>query len=131
MTRMKTLFLSLAIITFGSRHVSADTFNFNPNLLVPDNGGSVSDSETISSSITSIQSIKVTLNISAVSATAMVNGDYWAYLQNSNGGGPQNAWLLNRIGTSDASIFTDAGNTGNGFAVTLFDSAPQDIHTAP
>jgi hypothetical protein len=134
MTPMKTLFLSLAIITFGSGQVSAETFNFNPNLLVPDNGGSVSDSETISSSITSIQSIKVTLNISPVlpgAANAMINGDFWAYLQNSNGGGPNNAWLLNRIGTTDASQPTDAGNIGNGFAITLFDSAPQDIHLAP
>jgi subtilisin-like proprotein convertase family protein len=102
----------------GAVVFSFDTFDGAADLLMPDgNASGVSDNRTISSAITSIGSIKVTLDLSAE-----FNGDLYAYLRHETGF----AVLLNRVGRSGS---LSAGYDDSGMQITLSDAAPAgDVH---
>jgi subtilisin-like proprotein convertase family protein len=86
---------------------------------IPDNDSvGVADNRTVSgTSITSIDLITVTLNI-----TGGWNGDLYAYLVHDTGF----SVLLNRPGRT---LATPDGSASSGMVVTLEDAAATDIHT--
>jgi len=127
-TAMIKSILALSIAPLWISHVSAESFSFNSfggqsSFAIPDNlGTGVSDSRNISSSITSIGSITVSLDISGPGGA--FNGDFYVYLQHDSG----LAVLLNRPGKSSSSS-SDFGYSDNGFNIQLNDSAVNgDIH---
>ena len=94
------------------------TFGGQPSLAITDGSGSgVSDLRRLSSSITSIGSLTVSLNISGE-----FNGDLYAYLRHDSGF----SILLNRPGrTADS----PSGYGDSGLNITLSDFATRDIHS--
>ena len=95
-----------------------NSFKGAASLSIPDGDASgVNDLRTISSSITSIGSIRVTLDISAD-----FNGDVYGFLSHGNGF----SVLLNREGRSNGLL---SGYGDSGMSVTLSDTgALGDIH---
>lgn len=95
-----------------------DSFKGATSLSIPDGDASgVNDLRTISSSISSIGSIRVTLNISAD-----FNGDLYGFLSHGNGF----SVLLNREGRSSSLL---SGYGDSGMNITLSDTgALGDIH---
>lgn len=77
----------------------------------------MTNTQSVSSSITSIQSIEVSVDI-----TGTFNGDLYAYLAH----GSDLAVLLNRPGRSAAETF---GYGDDGLSVTFTDAAAHNIHT--
>lgn len=122
---MKNLLLLVpivAMLSHGSVALAAtESFSFNAlNLAVPDgNPAGLANIQTVSSTIISIDSIEITLNLSGA-----FNGDLYAYLTCSQGGGF--TILLNRTGRSAGNVF---GYDDQGFNVTLSDAGAADIHT--
>lgn len=110
----------------------AETFAFNSlNLVIPDNNATgLTNTQTISSGISLIQSVRLDLNI-----TGGFNGDLYAFLTRGPGPipgpAPGFAVLLNRVGrtASDSDGYADSG-----FSVTFDDTATSappalgDIH---
>lgn len=99
-----------------------ETFNFSPNLAIPDNNLSgLALNVPITSQILFIENVEVTLNISGG-----FNGDYYVYLRHETAGGTGFSILLNRVGrtSSNPDGYPDAGMT-----VTFSGSAVNDIHT--
>jgi hypothetical protein len=96
------------------------------NSPIPDNdaNGLVSTLD-VTTSVTTIQNIEVTLNISSAPGNAAWNGDLYAYLSHGPDPSPGFAVLLNRVGVSGAN---SSGYGDPGFAVSLSDSAAKDIH---
>jgi len=94
------------------------TFGGQPSLAIADGSGSgVSDLRRLSSSITSIGSLTVSLNISGE-----FNGDLYAYLRHDSGF----SILLNRPGrTADS----PSGYGDSGLNITLSDFVTRDIHS--
>ena len=94
------------------------TFGGQPSLAIADGTASgVSDLRRLSSSITSIGSLTVSLNISGE-----FNGDLYAYLRHDSGF----SILLNRPGrTADS----PSGYGDSGLNITLSDFATRDIHS--
>ena len=96
------------------------------NSSIPDNdaNGLVSTLD-VNTAATPIQSVTVTLNISSAAANTAWNGDLYAYLTHDDGSSSGFAVLLNRVGrtTSDAAGYGDFG-----FAITLSDTAANDVH---
>jgi subtilisin-like proprotein convertase family protein len=96
------------------------------NLDIPDNDpiGLVT-TLNVSSGITSIGTVTVTLNVSSTTGDSAWNGDLYAYLTHDNGATKGFAVLLNRSGLTslDPIGFGDAG-----FAITLSDTADNDVH---
>ena len=123
------LLLSAFLVTGGGglrAQTTTETFNYSPNLPIPDNSiTGASDSRTLSSSIGSITSLRVTLDI-----TGGFNGDFYAYLVHTdNANNTGFAVLLNRVGRTALNSF---GYADGGFSVTFSDTAPNgDIHTYP
>jgi len=95
------------------------TFGGQPSLAIADGTASgVSDLRRLSSSITSIGSLTVSLNISGE-----FNGDLYAYLRHGDSGF---SILLNRPGrTADS----PSGYGDSGLNITLSDFATRDIHS--
>lgn len=95
-----------------------DSFKSGTSLSIPDGDASgVNDLRTISSSITSIGSLRVTLDISA-----NFNGDLYGFLSHGNGF----SVLLNREGRSSSLV---SGYGDSGMNITLSDTGTLgDIH---
>ena len=94
-----------------------ETYTATPGLAIPDgNPSGLASTQTISTSITEIQSVTATLEISGT-----FNGDLYAYLTHGTGF----AVLLNRTGRSAANSF---GYDDDGFDVIFDDLAPVNIH---
>lgn len=118
----KTILLlpALTVLIGGSSaRAATEVFGFNAlNLAVPDgNPAGLANNQTINSTITTIDSVVVTLNLSGT-----FNGDIYAYLAHSTGF----SVLLNCAGKSASIPF---GYNDDGFNVTLDDTAGNDIHT--
>ena len=124
MTAMKSTNRSLMLLfvfglAFGTCRIGAqinetfifDSFKGTTSLSIPDGDASgVNDLRSISSSITSIGSIRVTLDISAD-----FNGDVYGFLSHGNGF----SVLLNREGRSNGLL---SGYGDSGLSVTLSDT---------
>lgn len=119
----KTLLLISALpfltLTHTATAALTEVFNFNGlNLGVPDgNPAGLADNQTISSTILSITSVTLTLNVSGT-----FNGDLYAYVTHGSGF----TVLLNRPGKSAGKTF---GYDDDGFTITFDDAAANDIHT--
>jgi subtilisin-like proprotein convertase family protein len=103
-----------------------ETYNFNPNLAIPDGSNTGTfDSQSISSAISQIGNLTVTLDITGTGAggSGMFNGDIYATLVHNSGF----SVLLNRTGRSSTS---DLGYSDQfGFNITLADAGGQgDVH---
>lgn len=99
-----------------------ETYNFNPNATIPDgdlNGLALSQNIS-TSSILSLDSVEVTINISGG-----FNGDYYAYLVHSTPGGTGFSILLNRVGRTSGN---PDGYPDSGLTITFSGSAIDDIH---
>ena len=131
MTAMKSTNRSLMLLfvfglAFGTCRIGAqinetfifDSFKGTTSLSIPDGDASgANDVRTISSGITSISSIRVTLDISAD-----FNGDLYGFLSHGNGF----SILLNREGRSSTLL---SGYGDGGMNITLSDTgALGDIH---
>ena len=106
-----------------SMSAQADLFTFNDiNQEITDNDSrGVANVQTISGLDSSISSISISLNLSAVSGDLAFNGDYYVTLQHDD----KFVVLLNRVGKTSANPF---GYDDNGFNVTFtLDGA--DVHT--
>jgi subtilisin-like proprotein convertase family protein len=121
---MKKIFCILALsAAIAAPGVSAapvlETHDFpGLGLAVPDgNPSGLANAQSISSVITNITTVTVDLNISGT-----WNGDLYAYLTHGSG----IAVLLNRSGKTAADAM---GYGDDGFAVTLDDTSPNNIHT--
>jgi subtilisin-like proprotein convertase family protein len=118
-------FVGLAItLTLNTAQAALLTENwnsgFNNSGVIPDgDAGGWSDTRTISTSFTSIQSVTVNLNISGG-----YNGDLYVYLAHESGF----SVLLNRVGKTSGNSF---GYGDAGFNITLSDLAgvTTDIHS--
>jgi subtilisin-like proprotein convertase family protein len=119
MTKTLLLLTALPALTLTATAAVTETFNFNAlNLAVPDgNPAGLANNQSISSTIVSIDSVVLTLNISGT-----FNGDLYGYVTHSSGF----TVLLNRPGKSASSGF---GYDDDGFSVTFDDTAAADIHT--
>ena len=123
------LLLGFFASTVPSSRLGAQTitenYSYTPNLPVPDNSiVGVSDSRTLPSSIGSITSLRVTLDI-----TGGFNGDFYAYLVHNTGAGSGFAILLNRPGRTALNSF---GYADSGINVVFQDGAANgDIHNYP
>ena len=118
----KTLLLlpALSVLAMGnSVKAATESFNFpGLNLAIPDgNPAGLANNQSISSTITSIDSVVLTLSISGT-----FNGDIYGYVTHASG----LTILFNRPGKSSLRTF---GYDGDGFTVTLDDDASNDIHT--
>lgn len=119
----KTLLLisALPVLTLTQTATAAltEVFNFNGlNLGVPDgNPAGLADNQTISSTIVSITSVTLTLNVSGT-----FNGDLYVYVTHDSGF----TVLLNGPGKSAGNPF---GYDDDGFTITFDDAAANDIHT--
>jgi subtilisin-like proprotein convertase family protein len=111
----------LILLLLSASWASAElTFaQFEVNAAIPDNDAAgLLNTQTVTSDITSIESITVTLNI-----TGGWNGDLYAYVAHESG----LAVLLNRVGKTSGNEF---GSASSGFTVTFSDTALNgDIHT--
>src|SRR5437764_9848454 len=118
---------ALAACVLQAQITEFDTYT--PNLSIPDgNATGASDSHVISgSAINSITALTVNLGI-----TGSFNGDLYLYLRHEQEISPGNfvtdgfSVLLNRVGRTSSN---PSGYDDHGFAVTLSDSAANDIHT--
>ncbi len=101
--------------------ILTQTFAYGPNAAIPDNStAGVSDTELVTSSIATITSIQVSLQITG-NGTAY-NGDFYAYLTNGTGF----SVLLNRAGRTAGNPY---GYADNGFNVSFAAAAANgDIH---
>lgn len=120
MNKRAILLATAALVLWASPLKAAltETYTFSGlNLDIPDgNLSGLVYQQTISSSITEINFITVTLNISGG-----YNGDLYCYLSHSSGF----AALLNRVGRTAGDSF---GYGNGGFNVTFSDAAATDIH---
>jgi len=119
---MKLKLLCGLVVLLASARLcaAAESATFSPGLAIPDNDANgVSDTETFSSSITSITNVQISLDISGG-----FNGDMYAYLRHGNTGF---AILLNRVDRTAGNLF---GSSDNGFNITLSSSAASDVHGA-
>jgi subtilisin-like proprotein convertase family protein len=120
---LKTL-LGLPLIAFA--YVAAEGQMVIVNSTIPDNdaNGLVSTLD-VNTAVTPIQNVTVTLNISSATSDIAWNGDLYAYLTHDDGALSGFAVLLNRVGrtSSDAAGYGDPG-----FAITLSDTAANDVH---
>lgn len=109
---------ALALWASPLKAALTETYTFSGlNLAIPDGTPSgLANYQTISSSITAINSLTVTLTISGG-----WNGDLYCYLSHSSGF----AVLLNRVGRTGGDSF---GYGDGGFSVTFSDAASTDIH---
>ena len=112
------LFLALAGHLVALHAALFESYSFSGlGLSIPDgNAAGVANFQTISSSISDIQSVTVTLDISGD-----FNGDLYGYVQHSSGF----TVLLNRVGRTSGN---SAGYADSGFAITLSDAADHDVH---
>lgn len=114
--------LAAASFGFATLAASAETLVFPVGTAVPDgNPTGLANAQSVSSGITSIQSVRVSLDLSGG-----FNGDLYAYLVHDTGF----SVLLNRSGVTGSNPF---GYTGVGFSVVFDDLAmvglnPADIH---
>ncbi|MBN2703372.1 MAG: proprotein convertase P-domain-containing protein [Pontiellaceae bacterium] len=116
----KLMWLCVAAISISAR---ADLFTFdNINQEITDNDSrGIANVQTINGLDSSISSISISLNISAVSGDVAFNGDYYVTLQHDD----KFVVLLNRVGKTSLNPF---GYDDNGFNVTFtLDGA--DVHT--
>lgn len=113
----------LVCVATVSMSAQADLFTFNDiNQEITDNDSrGVTDVQTISGLDSSISSISISLNLSAVSGDLAFNGDYYVTLQHDD----KFVVLLNRVGKTSANPF---GYDDNGFNVT-FTLTGDDIHS--
>jgi subtilisin-like proprotein convertase family protein len=115
------LFLAAALALPVAHAASIiETFSASPAAAIPDgNPSGLASTQTVATTITQIENISVTLNVSGT-----YNGDLYLYLQHDTGF----AVLLNRVGRTSANLF---GSSDDGFVVTLNDlGALADIHNA-
>lgn len=92
-----------------------------PNAIIPDGDlNGLVDTIALTTSITSIGSVSVMLNI-----TGGFNGDYYAYLRHTDSSGSALSVLLNRVGVSAGESL---GSWDVGFNVTLSDAATLNVH---
>jgi len=122
MRTFKALFATVATILMGVP-LQAEIYNFSVNSTI--DGTGLPDDQTISSSsVSSIGSVTVSLDI-----TGTYNGDLYGYLQHHdsvNNTDSNVAILLNRIGRT--ALLTD-GFADAGMHITLSDAAPGlDVH---
>jgi hypothetical protein len=116
-----------ALSLSGAAQAAIFEFN-NLNLTIPDGGGQLLvNSQNISTSITSLQEVRVTLNITGteLNGAGGFNGDLFAALRFNN----TLAVLVNRpgVGVTGGGTF---GYSDSGLNVTFADAAPLgDIHT--
>jgi hypothetical protein len=126
-TTKNLAFLAAAMSLAGAGQAAVFEFN-SLNAEIPDGTGTVLvNSQLISTSITSLQELRVTLNISGTEpgGAGGYNGDLYAALRFND----TLAVLINRpgVGVSGADTF---GYSDSGFNVTFADSAIHgDIHT--
>ena len=114
----------LGVLLFWTAPVSAlsitDSDQYTPGVLIRDNDlNGVADTHTFNSTIQSIASLEVTLNIAGG-----YNGDLYAYLRHGNSGF---AVLLNHVGSTPNNPL---GSMDTGFDITLSDGAPGNVHDA-
>lgn len=117
---MKPIIASLLLL-LSVTNASALTalISATPNLAIPDNSSvGVADFQSLTTTIESIESIEVTLNI-----TGGFNGDYYVYLQHGTGF----SVLLNRVGKT---ALNDLGYGDAGVFATFAQGAVNgDSHT--
>jgi subtilisin-like proprotein convertase family protein len=123
------LLLGFACIPLDGRldaQTTTENYSYTPNLPIPDNSiVGVSDSHVLSSSIGSITSLRVSLDI-----TGGFNGDFYAYLVHTDAASNTGfAILLNRPGRTALNSF---GYADSGINVIFQDGAANgDIHSYP
>ena len=121
---MKIILFLIPVVAMLSHasvaRAATESFSFNGlSLAVPDgNPAGLANIQTVNSSIVSINSVEISLNLSGT-----FNGDLYAYLTCSQGSGF--SILLNRTGRSSSNVF---GYGDQGFNVTLSDAGAADIH---
>lgn len=120
----RLLFIWFLAFTIGTTEAAlvADNWDsgFNSAGVVPDgNAGGWSDTRTVSTSYSAIESVNVTLNISGG-----YNGDLYVYLSHGSGF----SVLLNRVGRTSGDAF---GYGDAGFNITFSDlvGVTTDIHS--
>lgn len=123
MKHLPCLLTVSAVLVLPSAHAAImQTFDFNAlGLAVPDgNPVGLGNLQSVTTSITSIEDISVTLDLSGD-----FNGDLYAYLQHDTGF----AVLLNRIGRTAVAPF---GSAGSGITIALndHDGSHPDVHLA-
>ncbi|HBA85553.1 MAG TPA: PEP-CTERM sorting domain-containing protein [Verrucomicrobia bacterium] len=120
---MRTIFLRSLCFIFLSVSVSqADWVAFtNLNLAIPDNDEmGVQNTQSLNGYLNAIDTIEVSLRLSAAPADLAYNGDFYITLQHDSGF----SVLLNRVGrTAGESL----GYDNNGFDIT-FSLAASDLH---
>jgi subtilisin-like proprotein convertase family protein len=118
--------IGAVLVLLGCWHVNGQvfethTFN-NLNLAIPDgNASGRSDVRTVTSSIGTLASVRVRLNVAG-----NFNGDLYAYLRHVSGGTTNLCVLLNRVGRAAGA---SAGYADAGLDVTFDDGAANNIHT--
>jgi subtilisin-like proprotein convertase family protein len=119
---MKTLKVILLVLLAGLltpllQAQTTESFTFTTNRVVPDgNYSGLSDIQSVTSTIGSINSVKVRLKVAGE-----FNGDLYAYLRHSSGF----TVLLNRPGKT---VSNPLGYGDSGFDITLDDASPNDLH---
>lgn len=124
--RLLLLLLPLAsalVLPQPSLHAQhTENYSFTIGQIIPDNDPTgLNSTQTLSSLIGSITNVQVTLTIAGG-----LNGDYYAFLLHSTGGGDGFSVLLNRVGRTSGN---SDGYADTGFTTVTFDgSAINDIH---
>src|SRR4051812_42833617 len=117
--KLKRTLLALTVLSAPAslRAQIVENYSFTPNLSVQDGTGVLAfDAQSISSSISSISSVAVTLNIASE-----WNSDLVVYLRH----GTSFSMLLNRVGIPE----TPLGYDDMGFDITLRDDAAHNVHS--